>query len=105
MKLSKSIGPKVLLALSPVVQYVPSQELFDASVSASECEILGRPFAALSMVLTPCWQGSLTLNGSVRNSFISTTILKTELNRPKFSLNLTVSMCGLLHLSEFSCRP
>ncbi|CAD5211889.1 unnamed protein product [Bursaphelenchus okinawaensis] len=80
VKLSKTITPKVMVQLAPTVQYVPMSGDFDLSMAST-----------ISMFLSPSWQGSLSLSYGLKNSYISSTIMKTELNHPKFSLSLTLS--------------
>ncbi|KAI6218167.1 J domain-containing protein [Aphelenchoides fujianensis] len=80
VRVNKAIGPRFLFILSPSVSYFPLQETFDASVSTT-----------FSLQLTSNWQGSVALSAGLRNSFISSTILRTELNQQKCSFNLTLS--------------
>ncbi|CAD5215961.1 unnamed protein product [Bursaphelenchus xylophilus] len=79
-KLSKSISPKVMVQLAPTAQFMPSTGIYDLSLAST-----------LSMFLSPSWQGSLSLSYGLKSSYISTTLMKTELNHPKFTLNLTLS--------------
>ncbi|KAI6218225.1 DnaJ domain protein [Aphelenchoides fujianensis] len=89
VRVNKAIGPRFLFILSPSVSYFPLQETFDASVSTT-----------FSLQLTSNWQGSVALSAGLRNSFISSTILRTELNQQKCSFNLTLSPMNSFRADE-----
>ncbi|KAI6197244.1 hypothetical protein M3Y94_01201600 [Aphelenchoides besseyi] len=80
IRVNKAISPRVLFILSPTVTYFTPQETFDASISTT-----------LSLQLATNWQGSVALNVGLRNSYISSTILRTELNQQQCMFNLTLS--------------
>ncbi|KAI6183763.1 J domain-containing protein [Aphelenchoides bicaudatus] len=80
LKITKSITPNVLFALAPTVTYIPIQGAFDASVGTT-----------LSMQLAHNWQGSVAFGTGLRTSYISTTLIRTELNQQQASFNLTLS--------------
>jgi DnaJ family protein C protein 11 len=84
-KISKSINPKLLVALSPSISYYPLQDIFDASIGTS-----------LSLQLANNWQGSVAIGAGTRVSYISTTILRTELNQQQASINLTVNLLNFM---------
>lgn len=94
MKITKSLSPRVLVALAPTVSYFPGQDAIDASIGTSmlfynlyfNCFVV----LALSLQLAHNWQGSLAFGTGMRTSYISTTILRTELNQQQCSFNLTV---------------
>jgi len=80
LKITKSISPRILVAFAPTVTYYPLQDVIDASIGTT-----------LSMQLAHNWQGSVAFGYGLRTSYISTTILRTELNQQQCSLNLTLS--------------
>lgn len=52
-------------------------------------------FSVLSRNLHPCWQGSIIYHCGLQSS-LTTSLIHTELNMPKFLINLTVGFSQFL---------
>ncbi|KAL3994706.1 hypothetical protein ACH3XW_22800 [Acanthocheilonema viteae] len=78
-KYAKSIYLKNAIVIQPSVQYFPLYSAINPG-----CTFI------LSRNLHPCWQGSVIYHCGLQ-SYLTTSLIHTELNMPKFFINLTIS--------------
>ncbi|CAG9530647.1 unnamed protein product [Cercopithifilaria johnstoni] len=78
-KYAKTMYLKNAIVIQPSVQYFPLY-----SAISPGCTFI------LSRNLHPCWQGSIIYHCGLQSS-LTTSLIHTELNMPKFLINLTIS--------------
>uniref|UniRef100_A0A915PDE1 J domain-containing protein n=1 Tax=Setaria digitata TaxID=48799 RepID=A0A915PDE1_9BILA len=78
-KYAKSVYLKNAVVVQPTLQYFPLY-----STVSPGCTFI------LSRNLDPCWQGSIVYHWGLQPS-LTTSLIYTELNMPKFLINLTIS--------------
>uniref|UniRef100_A0A915E1D3 J domain-containing protein n=1 Tax=Ditylenchus dipsaci TaxID=166011 RepID=A0A915E1D3_9BILA len=79
-KVQKLLSPRAAFIIQPSVQYLPLYSQLNPSV-----------MLVYTLQLQPNWQGTLALNYGLQGSSLTTSIVHSELNHPKFIANLTLS--------------